>query len=71
MGLVLCLGLSGVLSLFYQNKLDDVSLYGWMLQKGSFVDVPDVRGSLISFIIVTDMFTKKLHNTKTTLVPLK
>jgi hypothetical protein len=46
MGLVICLGLSGVLSLFYQNKLDDVSLYGWMQQKGSFADVPDVRGSL-------------------------
>jgi hypothetical protein len=37
-GLVLCLGLSGVLSLFYQNKLDDVSLCGWMLQKTPFAN---------------------------------
>jgi hypothetical protein len=51
MGLVLCLGLSSVLSLFYQNKLDDVSLYDWMLQKRSFADVPDVRGSLCLFIV--------------------
>jgi hypothetical protein len=29
--LVLCLGLSGVLNLFCQNKLNDVSPYGWML----------------------------------------
>jgi hypothetical protein len=35
-GLVLCLGLSGILSLFCQNKLGDVSLCGWMLQNTLF-----------------------------------
>jgi hypothetical protein len=30
-GLVVCLSVSGVLSLFYQNKLGDVSPCGWML----------------------------------------
>jgi hypothetical protein len=38
--------LYGVLSLFCQNKLDDVSSYSWMLQKTSFADGPYSRGSL-------------------------
>jgi hypothetical protein len=53
--LVLCLGLSSVLSLFCQNKLSDVSLYGWMLQKTSFADGPHGRGSqfkLLSFYLL-------------------
>jgi hypothetical protein len=54
-GLVLCLGLSGVLSLFCQNKLGDVSPCGWMLQKTSFVDGPHGKGSpfkLLSFYLL-------------------
>jgi hypothetical protein len=42
-----CLGLYGVWSLFCQNKLDDVSLYGWMLQKAPFTDRPYGKGSHI------------------------
>jgi hypothetical protein len=38
--------LYGVLSLFCQNKLDDVSPYNWMMQKTSFIDGPYSRGSL-------------------------
>jgi hypothetical protein len=38
--------LFGVLSLFCQNKLDDVSPCRWMLQKTSFADGPHGRGSL-------------------------
>jgi hypothetical protein len=53
-GLVLCLGLYGILSLFCQNMLDDVLLYDWMLQKAPFADGPHSRGSLYlySFIII-------------------
>jgi hypothetical protein len=43
---VLCVGVSGVLSLFGQNKLVDVSLFGWMPQKTPFADGLHSRGSL-------------------------
>jgi hypothetical protein len=49
-GLVLCLGLSGILSLFCQNKLDDVSLCGWMLQRTPFADGPHSRVSLNIYV---------------------
>jgi hypothetical protein len=41
--------LFGVLSLFCQNKLGDVSPFGWMLQKRSFAYGPHSRVSLIEF----------------------
>ena len=44
-GLVLCLGLSGVLSLFCQNKFGDMSLCGWMLQNIPFTDGLQGRSS--------------------------
>jgi hypothetical protein len=44
--LVVNLLLSCVLSLFCQNKLGDVSPFGWMLQKRSFADEPYGRVSL-------------------------
>jgi hypothetical protein len=49
-GLILCLGLSGVLSLFCQNKLGVVSPCGWMLQNGHFADGPDPMGSHVMVI---------------------
>jgi hypothetical protein len=42
-------GLFGDLSLFGQNKLGDVSSYGWVLQKTHFADGPHGRGSLLYF----------------------
>jgi hypothetical protein len=44
--LVVCLGLFGDLSLFCQNKLNDVSSCSWMLQKTHFTDEPNGRGFL-------------------------
>jgi hypothetical protein len=49
--LVVNLLLSGVLSLFCQNKLGDVSPFGWMLQKRSFADVPYGRVSHLKWLL--------------------
>jgi hypothetical protein len=46
--------LFGVLSLFCQNKLGDVSPFGWMLQKRSFAYGPHSRVSLIEFFFFSD-----------------
>jgi hypothetical protein len=65
--LVLCLGLSGVLNLFCQNKLKDVSPCGWMLQKGYFAYGLYPRSSHLIMVFIIKNFCNLAN--ATTYVP--